>query len=133
MGENLEKDSGLFDEEFENKLKDIKKYCEDTKLKPWHAPKKEGFFRYFVVRKSYNTNELLFNLVTTSSDLDKFDLQKFSKFLVNLLGDRVAGFLHTVNDETGDRTLATTGTINLIYGKDKIVCLLYTSPSPRDA
>jgi len=121
MGENLEKDSGLFDEEFENKLKDIKKYCEDTKLKPWHAPKKEGFFRYFVVRKSYKTNELLFNLVTTSSDLDKFDLQKFSKFLVDLLGDRVAGFLHTVNDETGDRTLATTGTINLIYGKDKIV------------
>ena len=121
MGENLEKDSGLFDEEFENKLKDIKKYCEDTQLKPWHAPKKEGFFRYFVVRKSYKTNELLFNLVTTSSDLDKFDLHKFSKFLVDSLGDRVAGFLHTVNDETGDRTLATTGTINLIYGKDKIV------------
>ena len=121
MGDNLNKDSGLFDEEFENKLKDIRIYCENTNLAPWHAPKREGFFRYFVVRKSYKTNELLFNLVTTSAGLPEFDLQKFSAFLVELFGERVAGFLHTINDEVGDRTLASTGSINLIYGKDKIV------------
>ena len=121
MGDNLDKDSGLFDKEFEDNLISIRKYCKKTDLHPWHGPKKEGFFRYFVVRKSYKTNELLFNLVTTSYDFPKFDLNKFANFLVELFGDRVAGLLHTINDEVGDRTIATSGSINLIYGKDKIV------------
>ncbi len=121
MGDNLNKDSGLFDKEFEDHLINIRKYCEQTGLQPWHGPKKEGFFRFFVVRKSYKTNELLFNLVTTSYDLPKFDLEKFAAFLVKLFGKRVAGLLHTINDEIGDRTIATSGSINLIYGKDKIV------------
>ncbi|NRR92519.1 23S rRNA (uracil(1939)-C(5))-methyltransferase RlmD [Winogradskyella undariae] len=120
-GDNLNKESGLFDAEFENLVKDIRTYCIETGLDPWHAPKREGFFRYFVVRKSYKTNQLLFNLVTTSYDLPKFDLDKFANYLVELLGDRVAGLLHTINDETGDRTIATTGSISLIYGDDKIV------------
>ena len=121
MGDNLDKDSGLFDKQFEDNLINIRKYCEETGLAPWHGPKKEGFFRYFVVRKSYKTDELLFNLVTTSYDLPKFDLNKFANYLVELFGNRVAGLLHTINDETGDRTIATSGSIDLVYGKDKIV------------
>ena len=120
-GDNLDSDSGLFDAEFENRLKDIRAYCIATGLAPWHAPQKVGFFRYFVVRKSYKTNKLLFNLVTTSPDLPQFDLNKFANYLVELFGDRVAGLLHTINDEIGDRTIATTGSISLIYGNDKIV------------
>ena len=85
MGDNLDKDSGLFDKQFEDNLINIRKYCEETGLAPWHGPKKEGFFRYFVVRKSYKTDELLFNLVTTSYDLPKFDLNKFAKFLVGFI------------------------------------------------
>jgi len=121
MGENLEKDSGLFDKQLEDNLKNIRTYCKETGLAPWHGPKKEGFFRFFVVRKSYKTNKLLFNLVTTSYDLPEFDLNKFAGYLVTLFGDRVAGLLHTINDEIGDRTIATTGSINIIYGEDKIV------------
>lgn len=120
-GDDLKKDSGLFDEEVENKLKLIKGYCEATGLPPWHGPKREGFFRYFVVRKSHKTNQVLFNLVTTSERLAEFDLQQFSDFLVDEFGDRFAGLLHTTNDETGDRTIATTGKISLIYGEDKII------------
>jgi len=120
-GDNLNNDSGLFDAELETHLKDIRVYCEATGLVPWHAPQKTGFFRYFVVRKSYKTNRLLFNLVTTSGDLDSFNLDKFANYLVELFGDRVAGLLHTINDEIGDRTIATTGDINLVYGDDKIV------------
>ena len=119
--ENLNSDSGLFDAELENQLKDIRIYCEKTGLAPWHAPRKEGFFRYFVVRKSYKTNKLLFNLVTTSHDLKKFNLKAFSDYLLALFGDRMAGLLHTTNDEIGDRTIATSGSINLIYGEDKII------------
>jgi 23S rRNA (uracil-5-)-methyltransferase RumA len=121
MGDNLEKDSGLFDKEFEDNLKNIRTYCIETGLDPWHGPKKEGFFRYFVVRKSFKTNELLFNLVTTSPELPNFDIQKFSDFLLGIFGDRMAGLLHTINDETGDRTIATSGSLEFVYGKDKIV------------
>ncbi len=121
MGDNLEKDSGLFDKQMEDNLKNIREYCQETGLQPWHGPKKEGFFRYLVVRKSFKTEELLCNLVTTSPDLEKFDLHKFASFLKGILGERLAGLLHTINDETGDRTIATSGSIDLVYGKDKIV------------
>ncbi len=120
-GDDLKKDSGLFDKELEDKLKLIKGYCQETGLLPWHGPKREGFFRYLVVRKSNKTNQLLFNLVTTSESLEAFDLEAFSGFIVKQFGDRVAGLLHTTNDETGDRTIATTGKIQLVYGEDKIV------------
>jgi 23S rRNA (uracil1939-C5)-methyltransferase len=121
MGDNLEKDSGLFDALVEDNISAIRKYCEATGLAPWHGPKRVGFFRYFVVRKSYKTDHLLFNLVTTSYDLPKFDLNAFSRLLQDIFKDRFAGLLHSINDETGDRTLATAGTSELIAGKDKIV------------
>jgi 23S rRNA (uracil1939-C5)-methyltransferase len=121
MGDNLEKDSGLFDKQMEDNLKNIRQYCIETGLEPWHGPKREGFFRYFVVRKSFKTDELLCNLVTTSPDLEQFDLQKFASFLKDIFGNRLAGLLHTINDETGDRTIATSGSIDLVYGKDKII------------
>ena len=121
MGDNLEKDSGLFDKQVEDNLKVIRAYCEETGLAPWHGPKREGFFRYFVVRKSFKTDRLLFNLVTTSPDLSKFDLNAFAQLLQDIFKDRLAGLLHTINDETGDRTIATSGSINLIAGDDKIV------------
>jgi 23S rRNA (uracil-5-)-methyltransferase RumA len=121
MGDNLEKDSGLFDKQLEDNLKVIRKYCEDTELPPWHGPKKTGFFRYFVVRKSYKTDQLLFNLVTTSDGLSSFDLNAFAELLQEIFNERFAGLLHTINDETGDRTIATSGSIQLIAGEDKIV------------
>ncbi len=120
-GVNLDKNSGLLDKEFEDCLKDIRQYCENTGLEPWHYPQRKGFFRYLVVRKSYKTNQLLFNIVTTSHDAPKFNFNAFADYLVSLLGDRVAGLLHTINDEVGDRTIATSGSVELIYGEDKIV------------
>ena len=121
MGDNLEKDSGLFDKQVEDNISYLRKYCESTGLAPWHGPKKKGFFRFFVVRKSYKTNQLLFNLVTTSYELAKFDLTAFSELLQDLFKERFAGLLHSINDETGDRTLATTGRSQLVAGDDKIV------------
>lgn len=120
-GDDLKKDSGLFDKQVEDTLTLIKEYCEATGLAPWHAPKKEGFFRYIVVRKSFKTDQLLFNLVTTSHDLSKFDMREFVDMLVGHFGKRLAGLLHTINDEVGDRTVATTGDIKLVYGEDKII------------
>ncbi|MCZ4409612.1 23S rRNA (uracil(1939)-C(5))-methyltransferase RlmD [Cryomorphaceae bacterium 1068] len=120
MAENLDKDSGLFDEEFENSLKKIRQYCEDTGLPPWHHPRKEGFFRFLTVRKSHTDQGLLLNLVTSSKGLETFDLDKFSTFLKDLLGDRIQGFLHTVNDDIGDRVQPLEGESKLIFGRDYI-------------
>ncbi len=121
MGDNLEKDSGLFDKQVEDNIKVIRNYCETTGLSPWHGPRKEGFFRYFIVRKSYKTDQLLFNLVTTSYDLPQFDLNGFSNLLQKIFRERFNGLLHTINDETGDRTIATSGRSKLIEGEDKII------------
>lgn len=43
MVENLDADSGLFDEQVESNLHLIRKFCEDSGLPPWHAPRREGF------------------------------------------------------------------------------------------
>jgi len=120
-GDDLKCDSGLFDKEVEDHLKHVKAYCQASGLPPWHGPKRTGFFRYLVVRKSFKTNRLLFNLVTTSDGLETFDLQKFANFMIDQFGSRLVGLLHTVNDDIGDRTIATTGDIQLVYGQDKIV------------
>ncbi|MEM9051107.1 MAG: 23S rRNA (uracil(1939)-C(5))-methyltransferase RlmD [Bacteroidota bacterium] len=120
MVENLDKDSGLFDELLENSLKEIRAYCENTGLTAWHHPKKEGFFRFLTVRKSYTDNGLLLNLVTSSRGLNSFDIEAFSSFLQGILGDRLQGFLHTVNDDIGDRVQPLDGESQLVFGKDHI-------------
>jgi 23S rRNA (uracil-5-)-methyltransferase RumA len=118
--ENLEKDCGLFDDEFENKLKDIRKFCEASNLPAWHPPKKQGFFRYLVVRKSYLTNQFLIKLVTSSDGLEKFDLNGFTDLIHNLFGDRVAGLLHTINDDIGDNSQSRLGHEDILFGSNVI-------------
>jgi 23S rRNA (uracil-5-)-methyltransferase RumA len=118
--ENLEKESGIFDEEFENKLHLIKSYCEDSGLPAWHPPKKVGFFRYLVVRKSYKDNQLLLKLVTSDTNIEQFDFKAFTDFVVDLLGDRLAGLLHTINNDIGDNAQSRIGDDTLLYGKSTI-------------
>lgn len=118
--ENLDADSGLFDEELESKLKDLRVWCEASGLPAWHPPKREGFYRFFVVRKSRRTNQLLFNLVTTSDDLHLFDRDDFVAKCVELWGDRIAGILHSINDDKGERVQSSAGSSTLIHGRETI-------------
>lgn len=119
--ENLDKESGLFDAEFENKLKEIRIYLEKTGLPAWHPPKKEGFFRHLVVRKSFADDELLLNLVTSSTDRKAFDTKAFVEFLQQLLGKRLAGFIHTINDDVADRAKLEKGPSDTAWGKSTII------------
>lgn len=121
MVENLDKDSGLFDTELENAFPKLRAFFETSGLAPWHPPKKEGFYRFLVARKSYANNQILLNLVTTSSELSTFDMQGFIGLLKEILGARFAGLLHTVNDSIGDRIQATDGSCKLVYGEEKII------------
>lgn len=119
--ENLNKASGMFDEEWETKLIQLRNYLQDTGLPAWHPPKKEGFFRHIVVRKSFDQDQLLLNLVTSSVGLEKFDVQAFGEFLKQLFGARVAGFQHTINDNVADRAKIENGTWKLVFGEPVIV------------
>jgi len=119
--EDLEDDSGLFDQQFEQLLPHIRSWCEASGLPAWHAPKREGFFRFLVVRKSLDADRLLVNLVTTSHGLEQFDVQDFGRQLGNALGERLAGFIHTLNDDTGERVEAREGASTLISGVSHVI------------
>lgn len=118
--ENLEKDSGMFDEEFENKLKEIRSFCENSGLPAWHPPKKEGFFRYLVVRKSYKTNQFLIKLVTSDTGIEHFKFSAFTDLILSLFGNRVAGILHTINNDIGDNAQSRLGNETVLYGSNVI-------------
>lgn len=119
--ENLNKDSGLFDAQLEDGLIKIREFCIASGLPAWNPAKSNGFFRFLVVRKSYANDELLFNLVTTSDDLEQFDKDAFVALLQSILGERLAGVIHTTNDEIGDTAKQTSSQVTNWYGKDKIV------------
>lgn len=115
--ESLNRASGLFDEEWESKLHLIREFLKKTNLPAWHPPKKTGFFRHIVVRKSFAANQLLVNLVTSSEDLKMFNRNEFVDFVLNLFGERIAGIQHTVNDNVADRAKIENGESKLLYGK----------------
>lgn len=118
--ENLDRDSGLFDKQVENDLIKIRQWCEATGLPAWHPPQRKGFYRFFVVRRSLAENSLLINLVTTPGGEGQFDPDEFVAFIKELWGERVAGILHTINDDTGERVEARQGNSKLIYGRERI-------------
>ncbi|MEX1003182.1 MAG: 23S rRNA (uracil(1939)-C(5))-methyltransferase RlmD [Crocinitomicaceae bacterium] len=119
--ENLDQPDGLFDEAFEALLPKIREYLESTNLSAWHPPQKTGFFRHLVVRKSFDQDQLLINLVTSSQGLKQFDRAAFSLFLQQLLGNRLAGLQHTINDDVSDRAKIEKGNNELLYGEPVVL------------
>ena len=79
--------------------------------------KKIGFFRHIVVRKSFASNKLLVNLVTSNEGIEKFDIQEIAAYLKELFGERIEGFQHTRNDNVADRSKIENGTCKLIFGQ----------------
>jgi len=119
--ETLEKPSGLFDEQWETILNELRLLLQKTGLPAWHPPQKTGFFRHIVVRKSFHQDQLLLNLVTSSVGLKKFDSAIIVNFLKEKLGKRLAGIQHTVNDNVADRSKIENGQCTLLYGEEVVV------------
>ena len=118
MVEDLNKDSGLFDEEFENFLPTLKSFFIESGFSPWHAPKKKGFFKYLKIRKSISNNNFIINLITTSKNHELFKFDELIYILKKKFKERFIGFIHSLNDEIGDRTYQSNN--KLIYGIDYI-------------
>jgi 23S rRNA (uracil1939-C5)-methyltransferase len=123
--ENLDKDSGMFDEQLESNLHLIREWCQATGLPAWHPPKRVGFFRFLIARKSVHSDKLLINLVTSDQEIEKFDTKAFTQFMRELLGTRLAGLLHTINPEVGDRIDPLSGRTDLLFGDEKITEVLH--------
>jgi 23S rRNA (uracil-5-)-methyltransferase RumA len=119
--ESLNKASGLFDQQWENFLKEFRGFLFKTGLPAWHPPRKDGFFRHIVVRKSFHEDKLLINLVTSSQGIEDFNLQSVADFLQEKMGDRIAGFQHTINDNIADRAKIENGDCTLAFGKDHVI------------
>lgn len=119
--ESLDKPSGMFDVQWETLLIELRALLKGMGLSAWHPPKKEGFFRHIVVRKSFFEDKLLINLVTSSQGVKGFDVRVFTEFLKEKLGDRLAGLQHTINDNVADRAKIENGEYTLLYGKPVVV------------
>lgn len=115
--EPMKGDSGMFDRELEEALPRISEYFASRNMTAWNSRKLDGFCRFLTVRKSFSNDELLVNLVTTSNQLDIFDSDEFCNLMKNILGSRLAGLIHTINDDRGDRPNATDGKQHLLMGK----------------
>jgi len=118
--ENLEKPSGLFDTEFENFLSEIKIFCEETGFQPYNPRKNEGFFRYLLVRKSFQEDKFLISLITTSEHKDDFDIKAFSKLLNEKFEKRIGGIFWQISDDFADSSQKYSKR-TLICGKEKII------------
>lgn len=119
--ESLNKPSGMFDEQWETLLPELRELLKSMGLPAWHPPQKIGFFRHIVVRKSFHQDQLLLNFVTSSVGKKKFDTKKLVDFLVEKLGDRLAGVQHTINDNVADRAKIENGEWKLLYGEEVVV------------
>jgi 23S rRNA (uracil-5-)-methyltransferase RumA len=114
--ENLNRPSGLFDKLWEEKLPELRSHLESSNLPAWHPPKKTGFFRHIVVRKSFKDDQLLVHLVTSSEGISSFDIDGFVAKVLELHGPRIAGIQHTINDDVADRSKIENGKTKVLYG-----------------
>ena len=66
--------------------------------------------------EKYYSNQLLFNLVTSSENKQVFDIAVFGEFLKKLFRNRLAGLIHTINDDVADREKLDKGASKLVLG-----------------
>ncbi len=116
--ENLNAPSGLFDNEWEEKLILLREMLKATQLPAWHPPQKKGFFRHIVVRKSFYQDKLLINLVTSSEGVKLFDDQLFVEQVLKLHPERIMGIQWTINDDVADRSKIENGATKILFGKN---------------
>lgn len=119
-GINLDGDSGMFDQQFEQGLPRIREYFVSRGFKAWHARERHGFCRFLTVRKSFSNDTLLINFTSSGSQLNDFDTEEFTRLIHDILGSRLQGLVHTVNEDPGDRPKTTEGVQKILYGKDHI-------------
>lgn len=123
--ENLKKDSGLFDADFEFALSQIRDWCKSINPSPYNSRKNTGFWRSLLVRRSLSENKFLVNMITNHVGADDISprtenllsLQKsFVDLLQTILGNRLQGVYWTQSNDLGNAATKYQQR-DLIYGK----------------
>lgn len=103
--ENLEKPSGLFDADFEAHLPAFRALCEALDSSVYNSKTNEGFWRQLVVKKSFQEDTFLLNLITnhskTNSGREKIN-DAVIKFWQDALGTKLKGIYWTQSTDTGN-------------------------------
>lgn len=118
--ENLDRDSGLFDGAFENKLYQLREYLSNTGLPAWNPRKREGFFKNLIARKSFSQDQIMLSLVTGVDGDNAFDSAAFVQECLHIFGKRISGIFQAVNESTGDRHAIDDANMTLLYGQPTI-------------
>lgn len=108
----------IVDEDFRKILKATIDYFKDKNIPHYKVMSHEGVLRNLVIRKAFNSGEILVNLVTTSKL--EISLEEYKDMLLSLnFKGTLAGILHTVNDGLAD--MVQCDSMETLYGKDYIM------------
>ena len=101
---------------FNQILRSTLEFCRSRGYRFYHRKTHEGLLRNLVVRCGVRTNELLINIVTSTTE--DFDEQAYKDMLLAQdYGEmKIVGIIHTFNDSVADAVIDE-GT-NIIYGRD---------------
>ncbi|MBE5936615.1 MAG: 23S rRNA (uracil(1939)-C(5))-methyltransferase RlmD [Lachnospiraceae bacterium] len=108
-------DCKLVNKDYGMILKEVLNYCTENNLSHYHRMSHEGYLRHLLIRRTSKTNELLIDIVTTTTVNHDFS-QLVNRLVVLPLEGNIQGILHTVNDSVAD-TITDQGT-TVLYGKD---------------
>ncbi|MCB9809703.1 class I SAM-dependent RNA methyltransferase [Candidatus Peribacteria bacterium] len=114
--ENLESPTGLFQNAFEERLPEIRRFLESTGLPTFNPVTRQGYFRTLTVRYSFLERQYLIELSTTGEH--SYDVSLFANYLQKLFPQQIAGVLHTIKDS--EQNIRQTGTSSLVWGRDSI-------------
>ncbi|MGN0394413.1 MAG: 23S rRNA (uracil(1939)-C(5))-methyltransferase RlmD, partial [Coprococcus sp.] len=94
-------------------------FCQNAELPYYKKMQHTGLLRHLVVRQSYTMKDILVNLVTTTQDMEKLDMDAYIAGLCALpLEGQIAGVLHTENDSLADAVISDKTV--LLYGTEYI-------------
>ncbi|MHA1617075.1 MAG: 23S rRNA (uracil(1939)-C(5))-methyltransferase RlmD [Candidatus Njordarchaeales archaeon] len=96
-------------QEADQVLRRVKKFSNDSKLIPYDPKNHTGFLRHLVIRTTFFTDQLMVNIITTSSG--DLDIEK----LWNLL--EVDSLIWSINDSVADVAM---GDVKKVFGSQYI-------------
>jgi 23S rRNA (uracil1939-C5)-methyltransferase len=93
----------------------VRKFCLDNNLKPYDQREHVGFLRHLMIRKGYNTNQLMVNIVTQENRPEIFN--PLTQKIVSEFPD-ITSILHTVATNKGGTTIPEIQ--NVLHGREYI-------------
>ncbi|MCL2610312.1 MAG: 23S rRNA (uracil(1939)-C(5))-methyltransferase RlmD [Defluviitaleaceae bacterium] len=105
------KTCNIVDNDFLDILYYTQNFFKERNVPFYHKKRHVGILRHLIIRKGHFTNELLVNIVTTSTTIE----EEYAKGLKNLKPN-VVSVLHTINNAISDVVKAEE--LRILYGRD---------------